>query len=241
VSASRPPGLVRRWRPPSALTGSGGSAPQGAAKTNPSPPHGPPCSRPPRYDIGVDQPADLLEGFPHLGDLLGRAWLARVVRQSPRHWISYRIRALSAEPLQGYSTIVPVQRRARALVELGALDRAIAIVGPVSERNDRVARFRGSLQQPTSFLATVAELFSGARFARMTSDVDTMVIDPPNGGPDCQLDLGKRRLFAEVYAPDSWRDLDLADDIRGRFKNHAPQFNWSLIVTRHAYATIGSR
>jgi hypothetical protein len=115
---------------------------------------------------------------------------------------------------------------------LRVLDRAVEIVHPVLHQTDRLRRFSSRLRDGQQFTPAIAELVAGARIARLTDAMNTMLIDPPDGRPDVVFDLGGRRAYGEVYAPKSWRQLDLIDDVRERMSSQPSSCRFHLVFTR---------
>lgn len=114
---------------------------------------------------------------------------------------------------------------------LRVIDRAVEIVYPVLHRTDRLRRFSSRLRNGQHFNPAIAELVAGARIACLADSMDTMLIDPPDGGPDLEFDFGGRRAYAEVYAPKSWRQLDLIDDVRERMSSQPSSCRFHLVFT----------
>jgi hypothetical protein len=177
----------------------------------------------------------LLAEAPNLGGLLGADRLAKALRwrKLPRHALWYLAESLASEEPNGWMySIVGQARRSRARAVLGVLEQAIQIVRPVLERNQCIPGFAGRLQTAPGFVTAGAELVAAARFARITTALDTMTIDPKPGGPDVQFDLGAKRVHAEVYTPKPWNEFNLVDTIRERLDKADPPARFSLIFTQ---------
>jgi len=112
------------------------------------------------------------------------------------------------------------------------LDRAIELVLPILERTDRLRRYSTRLRDVRQFNPAIAELVACARIARIATATETIVVDPPGNLPDLAFDLNGRRVYAEVYAPKSWRQLDIVDDIRSRMSSHGSSCRFHLRFSR---------
>jgi hypothetical protein len=115
---------------------------------------------------------------------------------------------------------------------LRVLDRVVELVQPILARTGREHRYSTRLRDGPQFTPAVAELVAGARLAAIATTTDTIDIDPPDGLPDVAFDLGGRRVHAEVYAPRSWRQLDIVDELRDRMKSHGSSCRFHLAFPR---------